>query len=733
MDLDAPYDDDVIVDADGDEPMDEGMAISVTNTPAIAPVLEVLDEDVAFDAEEADGDAEIVVADAEGIEAVEEYEEPMGEGGEAGGIELITGDDEVPEAKGETLGAEAGEAQETLVVAEVEVDGGDPAVDMPEEEHASVGNPNTHDHVAVQPSVKATAALHDSAAVAADATQPEPELEPELEPLAPILLHTNGGTRALFSAPEYDEGGEQVDVPVLLAGREDLADEGLNVLWEHVRRELAQDGVTVHGEMVVTEKLMELRMGEDDIHLANVTLLDLLALHEGCGLPTPVQLFVTDEPHRFITRFEAIRREVEAAEERERTAEGAEEWGEEWASEEGEGEHAEGGEGEEVDEHVDNDGAHHAEEAYDDGEDIVEAAEDDNPDAEPHAEGETAAEPAPDSVTVEEELVQEGAGETLEDELVEDDGDVIEHVHEGDEHAHDEDAEGEGVDGYYEEEYAEGAGDDEHHGEGEGEEHLATADAEIDDHAGADAEDADATAPSEDAKVEAEGEAEHTEAGATDVSAPEFNEPEYADDHVDVGDTEAVPPDENTGADAEGHTDLDDIVTDAEADDYEYDDGDEYGVEHIGDAAIAASAEEAVEEDGSLAPTLEEYEEDELAGNEEDELVGDADHEESGADGHEALGELQEHVDEAYPEDAEGHEACEEDELDADEHYGEGEGEYEEYEEANHEEDELEEGEEDELADDVGEPVNGASSPRKRPLPDGEGEEVAAKKTRLDG
>lgn len=53
-------------------------------------------------------------------------------------------------------------------------------------------------------------------------------------------------------------------------------------------------------------------------------MLDILALHEGCGLPTPVQLFVTTQPHRFISRFEAIRREIEAAEERERSAEGEE-------------------------------------------------------------------------------------------------------------------------------------------------------------------------------------------------------------------------------------------------------------------------------------------------------------------------------------------------------------------------------------------------------------------------
>jgi hypothetical protein len=53
------------------------------------------------------------------------------------------------------------------------------------------------------------------------------------------------------------------------------------------------------------------------MNIAHITLLDVLELHEGCGLPTPVQLFVTDVPHRFITRFEAIQREVAAAEARE--------------------------------------------------------------------------------------------------------------------------------------------------------------------------------------------------------------------------------------------------------------------------------------------------------------------------------------------------------------------------------------------------------------------------------
>lgn len=69
-----------------------------------------------------------------------------------------------------------------------------------------------------------------------------------------------------------------------------------------------------------------------------MTLADVLALHEGCGLPVPVQLFVTSEPHRFITRFEAIRNELDAAEKRASARESVDEYEDEGYEGEVEGE-----------------------------------------------------------------------------------------------------------------------------------------------------------------------------------------------------------------------------------------------------------------------------------------------------------------------------------------------------------------------------------------------------------
>lgn len=48
------------------------------------------------------------------------------------------------------------------------------------------------------------------------------------------------------------------------------------------------------------------------MNLQSITLLELAQVHYGCGLPNPIQLYVSFEPHRFITRFNAIQQEVQA-------------------------------------------------------------------------------------------------------------------------------------------------------------------------------------------------------------------------------------------------------------------------------------------------------------------------------------------------------------------------------------------------------------------------------------
>lgn len=48
------------------------------------------------------------------------------------------------------------------------------------------------------------------------------------------------------------------------------------------------------------------------MNLQSITLLELAQVHYGCGLPAPIQLYISFEPHRFITRFNAIQQEVQA-------------------------------------------------------------------------------------------------------------------------------------------------------------------------------------------------------------------------------------------------------------------------------------------------------------------------------------------------------------------------------------------------------------------------------------
>ncbi|ORX39939.1 hypothetical protein BD324DRAFT_244501 [Kockovaella imperatae] len=66
--------------------------------------------------------------------------------------------------------------------------------------------------------------------------------------------------------------------------------------------------ITLH----LPEKQMDLKMGEDDLNLQSITLLELAQLHHGCGLSPPLELFVSFEPGRFYQRFTAIQKEVSA-------------------------------------------------------------------------------------------------------------------------------------------------------------------------------------------------------------------------------------------------------------------------------------------------------------------------------------------------------------------------------------------------------------------------------------
>lgn len=66
------------------------------------------------------------------------------------------------------------------------------------------------------------------------------------------------------------------------------------------------------GEVSAQVVLYDQADKQDDLNLQSITLLELAQVHYGCGLPAPIQLYVTFEPNRFITRFNMIQQEVQA-------------------------------------------------------------------------------------------------------------------------------------------------------------------------------------------------------------------------------------------------------------------------------------------------------------------------------------------------------------------------------------------------------------------------------------
>ncbi|WVR05148.1 hypothetical protein IAU60_002160 [Kwoniella sp. DSM 27419] len=131
--------------------------------------------------------------------------------------------------------------------------------------------------------------------------------------LPPIIVHLpEAGARALFTPYESDPD----TLAVWLKDRhEELAEASLADVWAAIRAECDKDGLSKNGALVISEKQMELRMHEDDINLRSITFLELIVLHHDCGLPKPVQLYLTWKDSRFITRFNAIQHEVNAMKE----------------------------------------------------------------------------------------------------------------------------------------------------------------------------------------------------------------------------------------------------------------------------------------------------------------------------------------------------------------------------------------------------------------------------------
>jgi hypothetical protein len=156
--------------------------------------------------------------------------------------------------------------------------------------------------------------------------------------LPPILLNVPNARRALFNPFSLEDGTAP---PVWFAERiEELCEGSLTDMWAAIRVQLDEEGMgNGEDEMVVVEKLMDLKMGDvspfypslrlaklpsaskvrgadnqSDVNLEDVTLLELVQMYHDCELPEPMELHVEFHPHRFITRFNAIQKELEARE-----------------------------------------------------------------------------------------------------------------------------------------------------------------------------------------------------------------------------------------------------------------------------------------------------------------------------------------------------------------------------------------------------------------------------------
>ncbi|OCF36485.1 hypothetical protein I316_01734 [Kwoniella heveanensis BCC8398] len=128
--------------------------------------------------------------------------------------------------------------------------------------------------------------------------------------LPPVIVHLpHSGARSLFVPYESDPD----TLPIWLRDRqEELGEASLADVWDAIRAECVREGLGKNGALVITEKQMDLKMNEDDVNLQSITFLELITLHHECGLPEPVQLYLTWEESRFITRFNAIQSELEA-------------------------------------------------------------------------------------------------------------------------------------------------------------------------------------------------------------------------------------------------------------------------------------------------------------------------------------------------------------------------------------------------------------------------------------
>ncbi|WWC69354.1 uncharacterized protein I206_103293 [Kwoniella pini CBS 10737] len=146
----------------------------------------------------------------------------------------------------------------------------------------------------------------------------EEDYEIDANSLPPIIIHLpNDQARYLFEAYENDPDA----LPIWMKDRQaELAEASLSDILNAIKLECNKEGLSKNGALIICEKQMDLKMNEDDVNLQSITFLELILLHHGCGLPEPVQLYLSWEEPRFITRFNAIQAELDAVRERSESA-----------------------------------------------------------------------------------------------------------------------------------------------------------------------------------------------------------------------------------------------------------------------------------------------------------------------------------------------------------------------------------------------------------------------------
>lgn len=198
-------------------------------------------------------------AEEEGYEhdADEEYAAADETGEEAGGLVLDSGGNHPAEADAASVTTEGGEATaEEAVEDDHDEAAGEEALENAETSDAHVAETASHPEDADE-------VYFDIEQDEYDEEDLEMEYPTDIHSLPQIILHfpdrSNGeDSRILFAASP-----ENTDLRVLLDGRvAALGEASLSDVWRAIKLELKGDEVLQKGEMVITEKQMELKMGE---------------------------------------------------------------------------------------------------------------------------------------------------------------------------------------------------------------------------------------------------------------------------------------------------------------------------------------------------------------------------------------------------------------------------------------------------------------------------------------